>query len=471
MISLPLAVTLVHGLGLVGLAAAIGGLVLDGFILPAGAPEVVAARGRLRRWITAALIGLALTTAADLLLRTQVMARAPLVVAVGAVPDVLARTHFGSIWIARSVGLVLALALSLARPPALRVGCLLVALGVALTTTLGGHAAEWGDLTVSVAVDWTHAVTASAWTGGLVALPLVVLRQDPAWSPMVLGGLARRFSRLAGACLLAVALTGAYNAWTQLGPVSTLWTSPYGRALLLKLLVVAALASLGAATRYLVVPQLGSGRPSRGAIARLSRLARLALLGRPSEARLAAPARFSDYLAAEAVLAIAVFACTAVLCEGTPGRHAQALERSAAGHVTVKEFLQRRAAGRGASLTPPPGDAIRGRAVFARLRCFACHLTRGEPFPPPERPGPELIGAGRLPPAYLVESIMNPDAMIVDGPGYAGPDGSSIMPDHREKLTVGELIDLVAYLKGLQGMAPPSAGAEIRPPGAPAGPR
>jgi mono/diheme cytochrome c family protein len=171
-------------------------------------------------------------------------------------------------------------------------------------------------------------------------------------------------------------------------------------------------------------------------------------------ARPAAPARFSAYLAGEAVLAVAVFAFTAALSEGTPGRHAEKPDRKAASHVTVKEFLQRRGAGRGASLVPPAGDAARGRAVFAKLQCFACHVVRGEPFPPPDRPGPELTGIDRRPPAYLVESIMNPDAMIVDGPGYAGPDGSSTMPDFREKLTVGELIDLVAYLADRQGSAP-----------------
>jgi hypothetical protein len=44
---------------------------------------------------------------------------------------------------------------------------------------------------------------------------------------------------------------------------------------------------------------------------------------------------------------------------------------------------------------------------------------------------------------------MNPSATIVDGPGHADPDGLSIMPDYREKLTVSELIDLVAYLNSL----------------------
>src|SRR5262245_35264001 len=305
MISQPLVATLIHGLGLAGLAAAIGGLALDVLILPAGAAELAVARDRLRRWITAALVGLALTTTADLLVRAEVMARAPLGVAIEAVPEVLTRTHFGTIWIARSVALAVAVLLSLARAAGLRIACLLVTLGVALTTNLAGHAAEWGDLTVSVAVDWTHTVTASAWTGGLIGLPLVVLPRELPWPPTVLASLARRFSRLAGVCLFAVVLTGAYNAWTQLGPLATLWTTRYGRLLGLKLLVVATLVGLGAVTRFLVVPRLGASRDSGGAGGRLSRLVRLALPARLGVTRAAAPARFSAYLAGEAVLAMA----------------------------------------------------------------------------------------------------------------------------------------------------------------------
>jgi methionine-rich copper-binding protein CopC len=71
----------------------------------------------------------------------------------------------------------------------------------------------------------------------------------------------------------------------------------------------------------------------------------------------------------------------------------------------------------------------------------------GEPVPAPSRPGPDLTEVGRRHPGYLVESIMNPNAMIVDGPGYTDSRGLSIMSDYRNELTVGELIDLVAYLK------------------------
>ena len=100
--------------------------------------------------------------------------------------------------------------------------------------------------------------------------------------------------------------------------------------------------------------------------------------------------------------------------------------------------------------TPPAGDAARGRRVFGRLQCYACHAIAGESFPPPTGAGPELTGMGEHHPAgYLAESILNPNAVIVEGPGYSGPDGRSTMPDYRDALSVADLIDLVAYLRSL----------------------
>ena len=61
--------------------AVIGGLVLEWLILPNGAPPFEPARIRLRRLITGSLVVLALTTFADLVLRAQVISRAPLAVA------------------------------------------------------------------------------------------------------------------------------------------------------------------------------------------------------------------------------------------------------------------------------------------------------------------------------------------------------------------------------------------------------
>jgi hypothetical protein len=113
----------------------------------------------------------------------------------------------------------------------------------------------------------------------------------------------------------------------------------------------------------------------------------------------------------------------------------------------------------------PAGDPKTGHEVFAKLECFKCHAIKGESFPgvakDPGDTGPELTGMGAHHPAeYFAESILNPNAVIVTGPGYTGPDGLSIMPDYRDSLTAGELIDLVAYLKGLAG-----ADAHAHPPG------
>lgn len=104
----------------------------------------------------------------------------------------------------------------------------------------------------------------------------------------------------------------------------------------------------------------------------------------------------------------------------------------------------------------PDGDAKKGREAFAKLECYQCHEVRGESFPPvvqdPARRGPALAGMGGHHPAeYFAESIINPNAVVVTGPGHTGADGLSIMPDFRDSLTLAETIDLVAYIRSLTG--------------------
>jgi len=114
---------------------------------------------------------------------------------------------------------------------------------------------------------------------------------------------------------------------------------------------------------------------------------------------------------------------------------------------------------RGWKFTLPAGDAARGRRVFAELECYKCHAIAGENFPAagtdPKNVGPALTGMGPHHPAeYFAESVLNPNAVIVKGPGYTSADGRSIMPGYAESLTVTQLIDLVAYLRSLTAGAP-----------------
>ena len=109
---------------------------------------------------------------------------------------------------------------------------------------------------------------------------------------------------------------------------------------------------------------------------------------------------------------------------------------------------------RGWKFALPAGDAGKGRQVFADLECYKCHAVQGEKFPQPtgdaKNAGPELTGMGTHHPAeYFAESILSPNAVILEGPGYTGPDGKSIMPSYADSLSVAQLVDLVAFLKSL----------------------
>jgi cbb3-type cytochrome oxidase cytochrome c subunit len=105
----------------------------------------------------------------------------------------------------------------------------------------------------------------------------------------------------------------------------------------------------------------------------------------------------------------------------------------------------------------PPGDPVNGREVFVKLECYSCHEVKGEKFPAPQGEiGPELAMMGPLHEVeYFAEAIINPNAVIVEGKGYEAADGASKMPSYNDLLTVQEVIDLVAYLKGLK--PPPEA--------------
>ena len=52
------------------------------------------------------------------------------------------------------------------------------------------------------------------------------------------------------------------------------------------------------------------------------------------------------------------------------------------------------------------------------------------------------------PAEYFAEAIINPNAVLVDGPGYLGPDGRSVMPAYPD-MTLVQLANLVAYLSSL----------------------
>jgi mono/diheme cytochrome c family protein len=108
--------------------------------------------------------------------------------------------------------------------------------------------------------------------------------------------------------------------------------------------------------------------------------------------------------------------------------------------------------------TLPPGDAIEGKKLFVESECYKCHEIEGESFPVvadgDKGIGPELSQmAGRHPPEFFAESIVNPNAVIDPQDkemGFLGADGTSKMPTYSDALTVKQVSDLATYLNSLK---------------------
>ena len=121
------------------------------------------------------------------------------------------------------------------------------------------------------------------------------------------------------------------------------------------------------------------------------------------------------------------------------------------------------------SIRFPEGDPEDGRDTFEEMECFKCHKVVGVDFPVAKDEeeggvGPDLTGIGDIQTReYLIESIVNPNAVIVGGKGYTAKDGKSKMPEFAESMTVAQLQNLADFLKSLKV---PASGAAHAQPGA-----
>lgn len=124
--------------------------------------------------------------------------------------------------------------------------------------------------------------------------------------------------------------------------------------------------------------------------------------------------------------------------------------------ITMEELHNHGGAPPGWRFRIPKGEVAAGREAFIKMECFACHNIDGEKFPKldkdPAKVGPDLSGMGAMhgDAAYFFESIVNPNRVIVKGPGYI-KNGLSIMPNYSDSMGLQEAVDLVAYLKSLTG--------------------
>jgi copper transport protein len=114
-------------------------------------------------------------------------------------------------------------------------------LALVVAPTLAGHALDPGRSWIEPPLDAVHVAAASVWFGGLVALVFAVPRDAGDTATPA----ARRFSRLALLSVAVVAVTGVGRALSELASVSQAWTTGYGRALIVKTVLLGLLVGLG----------------------------------------------------------------------------------------------------------------------------------------------------------------------------------------------------------------------------------
>jgi len=185
--------------------------------------------------------------------------------------------RFGTYWLVRVVVLILALILSLALLQLHRLPFkrrtrrvldilpwtnLLLGLALFIAIAMSSHAAAVSRnlLVYAVVIDWLHLVAAALWVGGMMFIAtsyLPVLRRSivaerarslvtvlPYYSPWAIAG------------VIIMAVTGPFSATIHLASWEQLLSTAYGRALVVKILLVGALLLTSAYHVLLLRPRL-----------------------------------------------------------------------------------------------------------------------------------------------------------------------------------------------------------------------
>ncbi len=138
------------------------------------------------------------------------------------------------------------------------VSAVLLLLGQFALVIAGDIAAKTADDWMGSVPDQVHATMATTWIGGVVALLWLsgVRRNLTGGAGQVWAHVWKRFSRVAQVCVGAVICTGLWLAWEAVGTVPTLWSTPFGRYLMLKLALVLTLIGIGFYNEFKVLPKI-----------------------------------------------------------------------------------------------------------------------------------------------------------------------------------------------------------------------
>jgi copper transport protein len=222
----------------------------------------------------------------------------------------------------------------------LRISGVLLAVGIAATWSISGHAAVGRQPELALPVDLAHLLAMATWLGGLAVLA-AALRHTPSdlGHRQQLTAAVTRFSPIALGCVAVLGATGTYQSWRQVGSWPALTGTDYGRLLILKVLAVLALLTVAAGSRRAVHRMRAGATAHRAAVpagAATPRGPWPPATSTPTSSPPPAQSQHADTpehrlrltVLIETIIAVAVLALTAVLVNAEPARTAAAAAAS-----------------------------------------------------------------------------------------------------------------------------------------------
>ena len=135
-------------------------------------------------------------------------------------------------------------------------GAFVGAVLLAVSFLFDGHTVSEGPRWLHAVANVVHVTTAATWAGGVVMLALVIARRHRRNADLRALQLAVRFSVVATIALVSAAAAGTALTVVILDSVSELWSTPWGRLLIAKVLVVGVAAVGGGYNHRIVIPTL-----------------------------------------------------------------------------------------------------------------------------------------------------------------------------------------------------------------------
>ena len=181
-------------------------------------------------------------------------------------PDAIVfATGWGWAWLAQMLACVIAVVAFAIAVRGARTGWLLGALAaivLVVTPAATGHAIGSDEAVFAVPIDVVHVLAGSTWLGTLALILIVGIgaaAKTPGTIPLGarVAAMIRVFSPMALICGATIVATGVAASLLHLEPLSALWTSWYGKVLIVKLAMVALLFAVGAWNWRRVKPSLG----------------------------------------------------------------------------------------------------------------------------------------------------------------------------------------------------------------------